>query len=54
MRRDLAFGGPTRPATGRCTRSLACLAFVFLLAAAFWMGAVWIGQALMGLSVRGF
>ena len=47
MRRDLAFGGPARLAAGRCARSLACLAFVFLIGAAFWLGVLWIGQALI-------
>jgi hypothetical protein len=31
--------------------SLACLAFVALLGIAFWAGAVWIGQAILRISV---
>jgi hypothetical protein len=46
MARHLAFGGAARPA-GRNLSSVACLAFVALLAAAFWAGAVWIGEFLL-------
>ena len=54
MRRDLAFGGPARPVTGRCTRSIACLAFVAVLAAAFWIGALIIGHILMRIAAHVF
>jgi hypothetical protein len=54
MRRNLAFGGVTRPATNRSVRSVACLAFVAVLAAAFWAGAVFIAQHLMTVSHHGF
>ena len=43
MRRDLAFLGGARQIE-RPVRSVVCLAFVALLAAAFWAGAVWIGR----------
>ena len=51
MRRDLAWDA-SRPVR-RGASSIACLAFVVLLAAAFWAGAVWIGQALMRSGVLG-
>ena len=54
MRRDLTVGAPARLAAGRCARSLACLAFVFLIGAAFWVGALWIGQALIGPALGAF
>jgi hypothetical protein len=53
MRRDLAFRGPTRQAWRPAT-SIACLAFVALLALAFWAGVVWIAQTIMALSSAGF
>ena len=43
MRRDLAFFGGARQLE-RPVRSIACLAFVAVLAAAFWTGAAWIAQ----------
>jgi hypothetical protein len=43
MRRELAhFGGTGR--LERPVRSIACLAFVALMASAFWAGAVYIGE----------
>jgi hypothetical protein len=54
MRRNLAYGGGTRPVVGRGVSSIACLAFVVVLAIAFWAGAVWIGQAILRLSSSGF
>jgi hypothetical protein len=54
MRRNLAFGGVTRPVVGRGVSSIACLAFVVILALAFWAGAVWIGEAILRLSSSGF
>ena len=51
MRRDLAWGA-ARPVR-KGASSIACLAFVVLMAAAFWTGAVWIGQALMQIGVSG-
>ncbi|WP_411289146.1 hypothetical protein [Phenylobacterium sp.] len=51
MRRDLALSA-ARPVR-KGASSIACLAFVILLAAAFWAGAVWIGQALMKIGVSG-
>ncbi|HEX3700756.1 MAG TPA: hypothetical protein VHV27_08795 [Phenylobacterium sp.] len=53
MRRNLAFGGLARPAN-RSVSSLACLAFVALLAVAFWAGAAWIGHVLVRMSQTGF
>lgn len=53
MRRNLAFGGPTR-AMGRSVSSMACLAFVVFLAVAFWAGAVWIAEFLIRVSASGF
>ena len=46
MARHLAFGGAARP-LGRNASSVACLAFVALLALAFWAGALWIGEHLL-------
>ena len=53
MARHLAFGGVSGPMT-RSARSVACLAFVALLGAAFWAGAVWIGDALIRWAATGF
>lgn len=53
MARHLAFGGMARP-PGRSLSSVACLAFVALLAVAFWTGAVWLGQALLQMGARIF
>lgn len=53
MRRDLAHWGAARQAW-RPASSIACLAFVALLAAAFWAGVVWIAQAFMTLGSQGF
>ena len=43
MRRDLAFTGVARHVE-RPARSIACLAFVAILGAAFWAGAAWIAE----------
>jgi len=53
MARHLAFGGAARP-MGKGASSLACLAFVVLLGAAFWAGAVYIGQFLLRIGGLGF
>lgn len=53
MRRDLAFRGAARQAW-RPASSIACLAFVGLLAVAFWAGAVWIAQFFLTVSASGF
>ncbi|MGA0607794.1 hypothetical protein ACO2Q0_17520 [Phenylobacterium sp. VNQ135] len=53
MRRDLAHWGVARQARRPAT-SIACLAFVALLATAFWAGVVWIAQAFMALGTLGF
>ena len=56
MTRNFAFGGPIRQAVrpfGRCASSLACLAFVALLGAAFWAGAAWIAGLALRLSSPG-
>jgi len=50
MRRNLAYGGAAR--TGpKGVSSLACLAFVIVLAIAFWAGVLWMAEALI--RVRG-
>jgi hypothetical protein len=54
MRRNLAFGGAARPAANRGASSLACLAFVAILAVAFWAGALWIAEIAMRLNQSGF
>ncbi|MBW8816232.1 MAG: hypothetical protein JF588_22675 [Caulobacterales bacterium] len=46
MRRDLAFSGAARQAE-RPARSIACLAFVGILAGAFWAGAALIAESFM-------
>jgi hypothetical protein len=45
MARHLAFGGVARP-VGRGVSSVACLAFVVILALAFWAATAWLGQTL--------
>ncbi|WP_293375445.1 hypothetical protein [Phenylobacterium sp.] len=52
MARHLAIGGASR-GMGRGVSSVACLAFVALLAVAFWAGAVWIGQAMLSWGAPG-
>ncbi|WP_183280173.1 hypothetical protein [Phenylobacterium zucineum] len=51
--RDLVFRGAARQAW-RPASSIACLAFVALLAVAFWAGAVRIVQAFLPLASMGF
>lgn len=53
MRRGLAFMGVARQAE-RPARSIACLAFVGVLAAAFWAGAAWIAEAFLRIPATGF
>jgi hypothetical protein len=53
MRRDLVHWGVARQAW-RPTASIACLAFVGVLATAFWAGVVWIARAFMSLGAFGF
>jgi hypothetical protein len=53
MRRDLAFPGAARQME-RPVRSIACLAFVAVLGAAFWAGAVWIGETFLRLYGQGY
>jgi len=53
MRRDLAFMGVARQVE-RPVRSVACLAFVGLVGAAFWAGVVWIAEAFLRTSGPGF
>jgi hypothetical protein len=43
MARELAFSGVARQVE-RPVRSIACLVFVAILGAAFWAGAVWVGE----------
>jgi len=45
-------GGATRSA-GKGLGSVACLAFVAILAATFWAGALWIGEILIRLMTAG-
>lgn len=54
MRRHLAFGGAARQEVNRSVSSVACLAFVALLAVAFWAGALWIAQLIVRVSQIGF
>ncbi|WP_297696758.1 hypothetical protein [Phenylobacterium sp.] len=54
MRRHLVFGDAARPEVSRSVSSLACLAFVALLAVAFWAGALWLGQLVVRISQVGF
>lgn len=51
MRRNLAFG--VRSAANRSVSSVACLAFVGLVGAAFWAGVVYIAQGLMHMAQHG-
>ena len=53
MRRDFAFTGVARQAE-RPVRSVACLAFVAVLGAAFWAGAAWIAETFVRLAGGGF
>lgn len=53
MRRDLALSGVARQVE-RPVRSVACLAFVALLGAAFWAGAAWIAQNFLRMAGSGF
>lgn len=46
MPRPVAFGGASRGAARGLT-SIACIAFVVVLAVAFWAGALWIGNTLI-------
>ena len=48
MRRKLAFDGAAGP-RGRMITSIACMVFVASLAIAFWAGALWIANVLLGL-----
>ncbi len=53
MRRELAFHGGARQ-IGRPVRSIACLAFVGLMAAAFWAGAAYIFETFVRVGGQGF
>ena len=53
MARDSAIAGRRATGTQRGAASVACLAFVGFLAAAFWAGAVFIGQLLISLFALG-
>ena len=54
MRRNLVLGGLGGQEANRSVSSVACLAFVALLAIAFWAGAVWLGELALRLSQTGF
>ncbi len=49
MRRNLAFHGARRASGGSATSPLACLAFVLVMAIAFWAGVLWLGDSVMTL-----
>ncbi|MBL8555299.1 MAG: hypothetical protein JNL41_13555 [Phenylobacterium sp.] len=53
MRRAFALSGVARQAE-RPVRCIACLAFVGLMGAAFWAGAVYIGETFMRMAGSGF
>lgn len=53
MRRAFAFTGVARQAQ-RPVRSVACLAFVAILGAAFWAGAAWIAETFLRMAGGGF
>lgn len=42
-----AYAGGTTRRSGKSLGSIACLAFVAVLAAAFWAGALWIAEMLI-------
>lgn len=52
MRSDFALGGARRHIE-RPARSIACLAFVAILGAAFWAGATWIVTTVFSLYGQG-
>jgi hypothetical protein len=52
LARHLTYGA-ARP-TAKGASSLACLAFVALLGAAFWAGVMWIGQLVLRVTGFGF
>jgi hypothetical protein len=52
MARNPVLGGVSRGSNATVS-SIACLVFVFLMAVAFWAGAVWIGRTLLTLSAQG-
>ena len=51
MARYLPYGGLARPMR-RGVSSFACLIFVALLGAAFWAGALWLGQIILSATAR--
>ncbi len=51
MQRNPVITGVTR-GPARAASSIACLAFVALLAVAFWAGALWIGAELLNLLAK--
>lgn len=53
MRRELALSGVARQAE-RPVRCIACLAFVGVLSAAFWAGAVYIAENFMRVAGAAF
>lgn len=48
-----AFSGVARQA-GRPVRSIACLAFVGVMGAAFWAGVIYIGENVLRMAGTGF
>jgi len=53
MHRPAMIGGPTRATHKTAARSVACLGFVGLMSAAFWAGALWIGETLVRILAAG-
>jgi len=49
MRRIFALPSETRTPGKSATSSCACLAFVLLMAVAFWAGALWISENVLAL-----
>ena len=54
MRRNLALLNAGRHEHHDHARPVTCLAFVILLSAAFWTGAVWIAEFLLRVSRLGY
>lgn len=50
MPRNPVLGGAARVSGRQGASSIACLAFVIFLAAAFWAGALWIVESLLSLA----
>jgi hypothetical protein len=53
MLRNPAVIGASARSSGKAVHSVSCLAFVAILAAAFWAGALWIGETLLRILMVG-